>query len=288
MNESNDFIENHQLYLKLPVEIWIIILNNLNHDSLIIMDQLSFVFNKYTNCKILIKNILLDRQINYSPRITGKCIIYKLPKINGIKNINERNIFNELGTYDLYLLLKYFQKTRTDLVKYDIIELDNDMISLYAIFDGDKFILDAYYYTEYMSIPIDLHIIIKNNIPFSYWGDNIKYFKIDRLNSKPYLSGQISNSKVKFNYNDFIDECIKNITIGYLENKYSIYTYFIYDNNKTYIICDENYTIKNSQENLTSKEEFKEILLDKEYFKTEELYIKSEKYDFPNALYLKM
>ncbi len=110
MNNSTGFEKDQKLFQELPIELWDIIFGNLNHDSLIIMDQLSSEFNKYTNCKLMIKNILLDRQINYSPRISGKSIIHKLPEINGIKNINERNVFNELGTYNLYLLLKYFQK----------------------------------------------------------------------------------------------------------------------------------------------------------------------------------
>lgn len=285
MNESN---ENQQLYLKLPVDIWGIIFINLNHDPLIIMDWVSIGFNKYINCKLLIKNILLDRQINYCPRITEKCVIHKLPAINGIINKKERNIFRELGIYDLDLLLKYLQKTRTDLVKYDIVELNSDMIILYAIFDGNKFIMQAYTCYEYMNVPITLHGIIKNNIPFSYWGNDVKYFKVEPQNPDSYLFNRTPNFEVEFNYNEFIDECVKNITVGYLENIYSIYTYFIYDNKKTYIVGDIQHTTEDSEEILSGRKDFEEILSDKEYFKSEELYIKSRIYNFPDTLYLKI
>lgn len=58
MNDSNIFIENQQSCLELPTNIWKIIFVNLIYYSLIIMDQLSIGFNKYVNCKLLIKNIL--------------------------------------------------------------------------------------------------------------------------------------------------------------------------------------------------------------------------------------
>src|SRR5436190_590068 len=85
-------------------ELWDLILNLLDHDTLIIMDQVY----KSISSKMII-DILKERQLTCYPRLSGQPKEHIVPFENDIIK-NNKNI-----------ILHYLYKTRADLVKGDVV-----------------------------------------------------------------------------------------------------------------------------------------------------------------------
>lgn len=172
---------------------------------LLLLERKSIIImHKYlSNNKLDLEEILKTRQIVAYPRTSGKCLRHSPPQ----------DLICKLYTKSpdrFSNIVKYFNENdnNIDLVKGDLFKID--AINSY-IFDGNTLIMNNYDFDEFH--------VIENNVPIYYWKDY--------------------SSIAYFNHNLVKDQCISNIKYELLiNNKYGIFTSFIYDKTKYNIIYD--------------------------------------------------
>jgi hypothetical protein len=199
-------------------ELWQIILNLLDHDTLIIMDQVcTFITSQ------MIDTILKERRLLCYPRLSGKAKKHIVPFDNiYIKDCKE-------------LILKFLYKTRADLVKGDIITTTHVNNFKYMALYDEHTKLQHYFYQWFEPLtlpkPFDL---INDNISIEYWDSQfencnfvINNYKQELINNVIYDDNIImttitkNNKRYKFIFEElstFLKELNNNVLYCYIED----------------------------------------------------------------------
>jgi hypothetical protein len=162
----------------LLTELWDIILRLLDHETLIIMDQVSSIIKPKT-----INLILQERRLKY-PRKEGQTVFHQVP-------------FKHTFIYDCpNIVLAYLIKTRTNLVKGDIIRTYEDYktynnLVFEAIDDGQNLIVYYRMWIGNIVLP-KVFDFIKDNVATNYW---LKTFDTCTINQEQYKQQCIDNVK---------------------------------------------------------------------------------------------
>lgn len=198
----------------IPHEILQIILFELNYKAIkSIIPLISLRFSKLNLTE------LLQRRITKGyPRHQGFCDVHIIPQ-----NIMKIITNNMITTREIILNkgIDYLCTKNIDIIKGDILIIESyHGISINAIFDGCRAITIEHYSNSksrkrVMLLAPTCHVI-EDNVPIKYWNYENSVYGINIYH-------------VWFNHLLVQDECISNIQYGLINDKYAIFTTFVYD-----------------------------------------------------------
>ena len=211
----------------LPLEVLKQILVTLDRKTIKFMHQISSGVRKLN-----LQELLKLRRLAGYPRSSKHCMAHHIPASIVMSKFEE----DLLTDQNFQIAIKYLDNINADVVKGDLIIFDAEAGYRNVgkvIYDGQKIINLNCDIDEYGSLPMEFHVI-ENDIPIKYWEDNYK----ERFKSL-HVIGIDHNTIVWFNHRLVRDECLANIKYGLIKNdKYGIYTTFIYDGKEYKIIRD--------------------------------------------------